>query len=83
MKKIRGNIAKRIRMVRDRSGLTQTKFGEECGVSQQHIYFLEASRRVPSLPLIIAMAAVFMTDEHWLFTGKAGPTKRRKAAPTA
>lgn len=83
MKIIKGNIAKRIKMVRERAGLTQTKFGEQCGVSQQHIYFLEASRRAPSLPLIIAMAAVFLTDEVWLLTGKAGKKKRRRPVFTA
>lgn len=76
---IKGNFAKRIRMLRTETGLSQKKFGAKTGIGQQHVYFLEAGRRVPSKLLIKALASIWGIDEGWLRTGRVARKKRKMA----
>ena len=65
--RISKGINKRLKLVRDGSGLSQEKFGAKVGVGRQHIYLMERGLRNPSQSLLIAIASKYDVDEAWLF----------------
>lgn len=62
-------MRERIRAIRKRQNLSQTKFGEKLGVSRNVINDIE-NGRVEAKPLIVKhICSVFGISEQWLLTG--------------
>lgn len=62
-------IGRRIKLARDRSGLTQEQLGKELGVSDGAISSYELGDTLPSIKNAIALAKIFGVSLDWLFTG--------------
>jgi len=71
MQIIKGNIGGRIKRLRSLRNMTQEKFAERVGITQQYVGALELGNRTPSPGLLIAIAYKFRVSERWLRTGKA------------
>ena len=63
-------IGQRIKELREARGLSQEKFGERVGVTQQYIGALECGKRNPGPALVFMMAKKFGTSEAWIKEGK-------------
>ena len=59
-------IGKNIAYYRKRSNRTQSELAECCGVSDQHIYFIESGLRSPSMELLIKISEVCDIPEYKL-----------------
>lgn len=53
-----GRISEKVQKRRKELGLTQEDVAEQLEVSVQTIQFIENSRRIPSLPMLIRLAKV-------------------------
>lgn len=62
-------IGKRVRARRESLGLTQNELAGELGVTHQHISRIEGGHAVPSLDLLVGLAAKLGTTADWLLTG--------------
>lgn len=65
------HVGRKIRLLREERGLTQTEFGRRCGVSQQYVAALEGGRRRPSLKRLERIAAEFGVPVPWFFSAAA------------
>jgi putative transcriptional regulator len=57
----------RVRALRMAKGLSQADLGDALGVSRQTINSIENGRYLPSLPLAIAIARLFVTSVEDIF----------------
>ncbi|HLH13823.1 MAG TPA: helix-turn-helix transcriptional regulator, partial [Solirubrobacteraceae bacterium] len=62
-------IGTRLRERREALGLTQQALAEELGVTHQHVSRLESGRAMPSLDLVVRLAARFGITTDELLTG--------------
>ena len=62
------NIQNRVRELRINQGWTQQQLAEAVGVSRQSINSIECNRYVPSLPLALMFARVFVCTTDDIFT---------------
>ena len=65
----RWGIGERIKHLRDLRGLSQEKFGEKVGVTQQYVGALESGKRNPGPALVFMISKKFSTSEAWLREG--------------
>lgn len=65
-------LNERVRMVRDRLGLSRASFGEKLGVSGDVINNLERGRVEVKEPMIKLICSVYSVNEKWLRTGEGG-----------
>ena len=65
-----GNVAGRIRSVRQKRGLTQAAMAENLGVSQKTISRIEKGETQPDFSLLMAIHEKFDVPAQWLITGK-------------
>lgn len=66
-------ISDRIKMVRERNGLSQTEFGARLGISRDVVNNIENNRlKRPEqqTPIYKLVCKEFGVDEHWLLTGE-------------
>lgn len=63
-------LGERIKKVRKELDLTQQKFAEFIGSTQNALTGYETGRRNPSSPVINNICKTFNVDEHWLRTGE-------------
>ena len=71
-------LLNRIKELRIARGWTQEQLADAVGVSRQSINSIERNRYVPSLPLALTFARVFVcsTDEIFTLDGKMGEGKK-------
>jgi putative transcriptional regulator len=65
VKYVKGELARMSDMVQKRRkelGLTQEEIAEQLDVSVQTIQFIENSRRIPSLPMLIRIAKILKLE---------------------
>lgn len=65
----------RIKIVREKNGLTQVKFAERLKISRNNIAGYEAGSRIPSDAVISLICREFSVNEEWLRTGEGEPFK--------
>lgn len=70
MKKKLRDAKTRIYQVRQDFGLTQAKFADELGITQQWVSMIEAGLRKAPGPLLLAIVLRFGVNEDWIFNGK-------------
>ena len=63
-------LNERISKVRKESGLTQEKFAEKIGLTQNFVWMIEKGHRVPSNRTISDICRTFHVNETWLRTGE-------------
>lgn len=63
-------ISERVRALRKELGMTQAKFGESLGVSNDVVKNLEYGRVAPSELIIKTICSVHGVNEKWLRTGE-------------
>lgn len=63
-------LKNRIKKVRQKSKLTQEKFGERIGVSKMAITYYENGNRTPQPATIKLICKEFSINETWLLTGE-------------
>ena len=63
-------LGTRIKQIRREMGLTQRKFGNEIGVSNNYISEIEAEKTTPSMSVILSIELVFRINRKWLIHGK-------------
>jgi transcriptional regulator with XRE-family HTH domain len=68
-------VGENVRKVRLKRGLTQERFAEKSGFSQQYLSSLENGRRNPSIVTVYELATALGVSHLELLT----PTKRRKS----
>jgi len=67
---MRQEIGKRLRLIRDKKGITQTELGEKLGIQFQHVSKYERGETVPTWENLIKLAELFDININWLLTGK-------------
>lgn len=65
-------VGKRIKSVREKTGLSQKDFGLRLGVSLPTISRVEKGHRLPDVQLVINMTEQFGCDLNWLLIGEGG-----------
>lgn len=60
----------RIAQLRKKEGMTQKKFAEKIGVSENYVWMMEKGDRVPSDRTISDVCREFGVNEGWLRTGE-------------
>lgn len=73
-------FAKRLKSVRDNTGMNRSQFGREVGVSGAHISAIEKGRGV-SLQFIKSVALRFNVSEDWLTTGNKLQETKQEEGP--
>ena len=73
-------ISKRIKSIREKSGLSTNKFAELLNISQPAFSRLENGKSLPRAETLIALYEKFQVDPLWLLTGQ---TRARIADPEA
>ncbi len=66
-------LGTRIALLRRRAGLSQKTLAETLGVSPSAVGMYEQARRIPSMELLVRMAALFGVSTDLLLTGRARP----------
>ena len=69
---MRQEIGKRLRLVRERLGITQAEVGEKLGIQSQHVSKYERGETVPTWENLIKLTEVYDVNINWLLTGKGG-----------
>jgi transcriptional regulator with XRE-family HTH domain len=64
---IKRAVGKRIKIVRQRSGLTQDQFAEQVGLSQKYISGIERGVENPTMDTVIRLAKVLDVEPYDLF----------------
>lgn len=73
-------IGAHVRAKREALGLTQQALADELGVTHQHVSRLESGQAMPSLDLVVRLAARFGITTDALLTGaERAPTDRAGA----
>ena len=67
---INKGIGQRIKELRDQRGMSQEKFGERLGVTQQYVGALESGKRNPGSALVFMISKKFGVLEEWLLSGE-------------
>lgn len=67
---MRHEIGKRIRLVRDKKGITQSELGEKLGIQFQHVSKYERGETVPTWENLIKLHEFYDVNINWLLTGK-------------
>ncbi|MDZ7263993.1 MAG: helix-turn-helix transcriptional regulator [candidate division KSB1 bacterium] len=67
---MRYEIGKRIRLVRDKKGITQSELGEKLGIQFQHVSKYERGETVPTWENLIKLHEFYDVNINWLLTGK-------------
>jgi transcriptional regulator with XRE-family HTH domain len=62
-------VGARVRVARERSGLTQEQVAEKTGLSDGYVSLLEADRRQPSAAAIKLLGAALGVSEDWIRAG--------------
>ena len=62
-------IGQRIKLIRTRKGLTQDRFAEKIGCSQNQVYLVESGKSIPTENFLLAASAAFKIDYQWLKCG--------------
>jgi len=62
-------INRRVKQVRERSGLTQKDFAEQIGISRSFLSEIESEKVKPSVEALIGIVTRFQIDPHWLLIG--------------
>ena len=63
----------RIRLVREKAGLSMSKFGDRIGISSAAVSHLETGKNKPSEQTIRAICQEFNVNRRWLDTGEGNP----------
>ena len=71
---------KLMRSLRLEAGLTQMDMAERTGISQAHYSFIEKGKRIPTIPYLEAIAAVFGGTAKDFIMEDANPPLPRKVA---
>ena len=72
MESIYKKIGSRIKLLREKSGMTQEELSETAGISQNFMSQLETGRRNPSIPTINRIASALNTPIYMFFKFDAG-----------
>lgn len=73
-------ISTKLKIIRDKAGLSTVQFAEKIGISQQAYSRLENGKSLPRAETLIALYEKFQVDPLWLLTGQ---TRTRIADPEA
>ena len=71
---------KLMKALRIEAGLTQMDMAERTGISQTHYAFIERGLRIPTIPYLEAIAAVFGATAKDFIVEEANPQIPRKVA---
>lgn len=73
-----------MRILREKSGLTQAQLGEQLGFSNQRYNYYETGKREPDNATLIKIAEYFNVSTDYLLgaTDDPTPTDKKKAPPT-
>lgn len=63
-------IGKRLRLIRDKKGITQAELGEKLGIQFQHVSKYERGATVPTWENLIKLMEIYDVNINWLLTGK-------------
>ncbi len=74
---MRGLVGRNVRRLRQRRGLSQERFAEISGLSQQYISGLEQGRRNPTVVTMYELATALSVDPRELLRPPPGPTRGR------
>jgi transcriptional regulator with XRE-family HTH domain len=69
---MRQEIGKRLRLIRERLGITQAEVGEKLGIQSQHVSKYERGETVPTWENLIKLTEIYDVNINWLLTGKGG-----------
>lgn len=67
---MRQEIGKRLRLIRERLGITQAEVGEKLGIQSQHVSKYERGETVPTWENLIKLTEIYDVNINWLLTGK-------------
>lgn len=75
METITDGIGQRIKELREDRGLSQEKFGQRIGVTQQYVGALEMGKRQPGTALVFMISKKYKVKELWLREGEGSLSK--------
>jgi len=67
-------IGGRLKLVREKSKLTQDDFAKSADLSQAEISKIEVGGSAPGAEVLCALTAAHKIDIHWLLTGRTAPS---------
>lgn len=67
---MRHEIGKRLRLIRERIGITQAGLGDKLGIQSQHVSKYERGETVPTWENLIKLTESYDVNINWLLTGK-------------
>ena len=67
-------LARRIRSLREKLGITQEEFASRCGISVSFVSLLERGERSPSYETLLQVAEALETSLAELFRNSVGPS---------
>lgn len=67
---MRQEIGKRLRLIRERIGITQAGLGEKLGIQSQHVSKYERGESVPTWENLIKLTELYDVNINWLLAGK-------------
>jgi transcriptional regulator with XRE-family HTH domain len=79
MRKKKGTVGERIRLVRKALGLTQKGFADRIGITYQMLGLYERGVYEPSEKVLKLISSVFGVSSEWLKSGKGHMWERQKA----
>ena len=68
---IKNEIVSRLKLIRAKSGLSQTSFAKELGVSSGNVGMWETGKALPGAIALIAISQKFDCTIDWILTGSA------------
>jgi transcriptional regulator with XRE-family HTH domain len=67
---MRQEIGKRLRLIREKIGITQAEVGAKLGIQSQHVSKYERGETVPTWENLIKLIELYDVNINWLLTGK-------------
>ncbi|HEX9973078.1 MAG TPA: helix-turn-helix domain-containing protein [bacterium] len=67
---MRLEIGKRLKLIRNKKGITQSELGEKLGIQFQHVSKYERGETVPTWENLIKLTDIFDVNINWFLTGK-------------
>ncbi|MCU0643156.1 MAG: helix-turn-helix domain-containing protein [bacterium] len=67
---MRLEIGKRLKLIRNKKGITQSELGEKLGIQFQHVSKYERGETVPTWENLIKLTEIFDVNINWFLTGK-------------
>lgn len=67
---MRQDIGKRLRLIRERIGITQAELGEKLGIQFQHVSKYERGETVPTWENLTKLIELYDVNINWLLAGK-------------